>query len=88
VSRLSSRERHDRKESEVAGFLTKNEHPIERIARVGLGLGLLWGAATGALGAWGYVGVVPLLTGAIGSCPLYSLLGISTCPVPKGRAAH
>jgi hypothetical protein len=59
---------------------------VERIARVALGAGLLWAASTGAVGAWGYVGVVPLLTGLIGSCPLYTLLGISTCPVR--RTAH
>ena len=35
-------------------------------------------AATHTVGAWGYIGVVPLATGLLGSCPLYSLLGIST----------
>jgi len=71
----------------MAGFLTTNEHPVERVARVALGVGLLWATSTGAVGAWGYVGVVPLLTGLIGSCPLYTLLGISTCPL-KRKPAH
>jgi len=36
-------------------------------------------AATEIIGRWGYIGVVPLLTGLISICPLYSLLGVSTC---------
>jgi hypothetical protein len=32
---------------------------------------------------WGWLGIVPLATGLIGSCPLYSLLGINTCPMKK-----
>ncbi|WP_444813800.1 YgaP family membrane protein [Variovorax arabinosiphilus] len=32
------------------------------------------------IGDWGYIGVVPLLTGLVGTCPLYTLLGLSTCP--------
>jgi Protein of unknown function (DUF2892) len=31
----------------------------------------------------GWIGVVPLLTAAVGSCPLYSVLGLSTCPVAR-----
>ena len=53
--------------------------------RVILGIGLLGAAYTGTVGAWGYIGVVPLLTGLAGTCPLYTLIGISTCAVkPKG----
>ena len=40
-------------------------------------------AATGTLGAWAWNGVVPLATGLIGSCPAYTLLGFSTCPMNK-----
>ena len=64
-------------------FLAVNEHPIERAVRVVLGVGLIGLAVAGTIGAWGYIGVIPLLTGVVGSCPLYSVLGISTCPVPK-----
>ena len=59
-------------------LLKVNEHPIERVLRVGLGLALIGLAATGSVGMWAYVGIVPLATGLIGSCPIYSLLGIST----------
>lgn len=70
----------------MATFLAVNEHPVERIVRVILGLVLVGLAVTGSIGAWGYIGIVPLLTGAMGSCPLYSILGFSTCPMPKSTA--
>jgi hypothetical protein len=61
-----------------------NEGSTDRALRVTAGLVLIVLAATGTVGVWGYIGVVPLVTGAIGLCPLYSLLGISTCPAPAG----
>lgn len=67
----------------MAGLLKVNEHPIERVLRVALGLALVVLAFTGTVGVWGYIGVVPLLTGLVGSCPLYSLFGISTCPIRR-----
>ncbi len=60
-----------------------NEGTLDRVLRVGAGLLLIGLAATGTVGAWGYIGVVPLLTGAIGMCPLYTLLGINTCPASR-----
>ena len=57
----------------------------ERALRVVVGIALMALAFTGTIGAWGWIGVVPLVTGAVGSCPLYSILGFSTCPIaPKG----
>lgn len=67
----------------MASFFGVNEHPVERMARVALGLVLVGLAIMGTVGAWGYIGMVPILTGAAGTCPLYSVLGISTCPVKK-----
>lgn len=64
-------------------FLAKNEHPIERVVRVALGLGVLSLAFTGPVTPWGYLGLVPLATGLLGSCPLYTLFGISTCKVRR-----
>jgi hypothetical protein len=64
-----------------------NEHPVERGLRIALGLALVGFAATGTIGAWGYVGVVPVLTGLLGSCPLYTLLGFSTCPLKTQKAS-
>jgi hypothetical protein len=57
---------------------------VDRALRIGGGLILIALAATGTVGAWGYIGVVPLLTGALGYCPLYSMLGVDTCPVKRG----
>ena len=56
---------------------------IDRIARVVVGLVLIALAATGTVGVWGWIGVVPLLTVLIRWCPLYPLLGISSCPLKK-----
>lgn len=63
--------------------MSKNEGNLDRIARIAAGVGLIALAATGTVGAWGWIGVVPLATGAMGWCPLYSVLGISTCPMKK-----
>lgn len=60
-----------------------NEGTLDRALRVGAGLILIGLAATHVVGAWGYVGIVPLLTGAVGICPLYAVLGIKTCPVNR-----
>ena len=61
--------------------MQKNEGTVDRVLRVSAGLLLIGLAAMNVVGAWGYVGIVPLLTGAIGMCPVYKLLGINTCPV-------
>ena len=63
--------------------MQRNEGTIDRVLRVAAGLLLIGLAATGTVGPWGYIGVVPLLTGAIGRCPAYSLLGINTCPAGR-----
>jgi len=51
---------------------------FDRALRILVGLVLIGLAATGRIGAWGYVGIVPVVTGAWGFCPLYRLLGLST----------
>lgn len=56
---------------------------IDRILRVVLGLVLIALTLTGTIGVWGWVGVVPLVTAAFGVCPLYTVLGFSTCPMTK-----
>ena len=59
----------------------RNEGTIDRALRVLAGAGLLSLVFVGPETAWGWIGLVPLVTGLIGNCPVYSLLGISTCPV-------
>ena len=63
--------------------MTANIGTIDRAARILIGLALIVGALTGAIGAWGYIGVVPLATGAFSFCPAYRLLGLNTCPTPR-----
>ena len=65
----------------MANLLPTNEHPVERVLRTVLGLGVLSLAFVGPKSPWGYLGIVPLATGLLGSCPLYTLFGWSTCPV-------
>jgi hypothetical protein len=59
--------------------MTTNIGGMERILRIVIGLVLIGLAATGQVGLWGWIGLVPLATGLIGWCPPYSLLGINTC---------
>lgn len=63
--------------------MTKNVGGIDRILRITIGIALIAAAATGTLGLWAYVGVVPLLTGLMGWCPPYALLGFNTCSMKK-----
>jgi Protein of unknown function (DUF2892) len=52
---------------------------IDRTVRIVLGLALLDLMATGNIGVWGWLGIVPIATGAIGWCPPYAIFGWSTC---------
>ncbi|MEZ4405083.1 MAG: DUF2892 domain-containing protein [Polyangiales bacterium] len=63
--------------------MSKNEAGWDRAARVVLGIALLALTVIGPKSLWGLVGVVPLLTGIMGFCPLYRLMGVSTCPVDR-----
>jgi uncharacterized protein (DUF58 family) len=59
--------------------MQKNVGTIDRAVRIVAGLALIALAATGTVGVWGYIGVVPLATALIGWYPAYPLLGIKTC---------
>ncbi|KAI3597545.1 putative membrane protein (plasmid) [Cupriavidus necator H850] len=63
-----------------------NVGTIDRILRIVIGLVLIGLAATGGIGAWGWIGVLPLLTGIVRICPAYSILGVKTCSTPKAGA--
>lgn len=54
---------------------------IDKVLRVIVGVVLIALAATGNIGAWGWLGIVPLATGLMNFCPLYTLLGIKTCKI-------
>jgi hypothetical protein len=51
---------------------------VDRVIRLIAGLTLLALTSSGVIGAWGYIGIVPLVTGASAYCPLYTMLGIAT----------
>lgn len=57
-----------------------NEGRIDRTLRVMAGLALIALVFVGPQTPWGWIGLVPLITGLIGWCPAYTLLGIRTCP--------
>lgn len=61
-------------------MFARNEGSMDRALRIFLGVFLI-GMALSGVTAWGWIGVVPLITGLFGTCPLYSILGINTCKV-------
>lgn len=60
-----------------------NVGTTDRVLRIGAGVLLIGLAASGAIGVWGYLGVMPLLTGLFRFCPAYALFGLDTGPVRK-----
>ena len=66
--------------------MTKNVGGIDRVLRIVVGLALIAGFFLNTDGAyrWAYLlGIIPLATGLLSSCPLYSIIGISTCVVKR-----
>ncbi len=64
--------------------MTRNMGGTDRILRIVLGLALIIMTLSGVIGAWGWLGLVPLATAAFGFCPLYKMLGMNTCPMKQG----
>ncbi len=63
-------------------MFSKNVGGVDRILRIVIGIALLVAfAMTGSY--WFLIGIVPLATGLMSSCPLYSILGFRTCPMSK-----
>ena len=56
---------------------------IDRILRIVVGLALIGATLAGMIGVWGWIGVVPLLTGIFQFCPAYAIFGMNTCPMKK-----
>ena len=61
--------------------MSRNEGTADRVIRVILGLVLIALVFVGPQTQWGWVGLIPLVTGLVGFCPLYKVLGLSTCPL-------
>lgn len=66
---------------------SKNESNLDRTLRVVVGVALLALVFVGPRTPWGLVGLIPLLTGIVGVCPLYRLVGVSTCSLAAKRGA-
>jgi hypothetical protein len=64
--------------------MTRNEGNLDRALRIIAGLVLISLVFIGPQTPWGWIGLVPLVTGLVGMCPIYSILGINTCPMKKG----
>ncbi|MCB5161773.1 YgaP family membrane protein [Marinomonas algarum] len=56
---------------------------IDKALRIIVGAALIALALTNVIGVWGYIGVLPLLTGLFNFCGLYTLLGINSCKLPR-----
>lgn len=65
--------------------MSRNVGTIDRVLRIIVGLALIAGAATGTIGVWGWIGVVPILTALVGFCPAYTLLGLNSCPLSGSK---
>jgi hypothetical protein len=59
-------------------FRMMNEGLMDRVIRIVIGLGILSLVFVGPQTAWGWIGLVPLITGIVGFCPLYKLIGFNT----------
>ncbi len=60
-----------------------NVGTVDRIVRIVVGLVLIGLSVMGTIGVWGWIGVVPLVTGLFSFCPLYTVLGMNTCSAKK-----
>jgi len=62
-----------------------NEGTLDRTIRVIAGLAILSLTVVGPHTLWGLIGLVPLITGAVGFCPIYRIFGLRTCAAPPAR---
>ncbi|MEI6159025.1 MAG: DUF2892 domain-containing protein [Roseococcus sp.] len=53
---------------------------LDRVLRVAAGAALIGATMMGVIGPWGWIGFVPLASGLFSTCPVYSVLGLNTCP--------
>jgi hypothetical protein len=65
--------------------LPHNVGKLDKYARIGAGIALIGLAVTGTIGAWGFIGILPLATGLLNTCPAYTLLGVDT-RTPKEKS--
>jgi len=66
--------------------MNRNVGSWDRALRVVAGVVLIALTLMGTIGVWGWIGLVPLVTGLIGRCPMYKMLGLNTCPLDRREA--
>lgn len=71
----------------MSSFFAANEGTVDRVLRVVVGLAVLSLVFFGPKTLWGLLGAIPVLTGLLGTCPVYSLLGINTCSIKARKPA-
>ena len=64
----------------------RNESTADRIIRVAMGMAIVSQAFVGLKTPWAFLGLIPIMTGALGSCPMYTLFGIGTCSIKQSKA--
>jgi hypothetical protein len=68
-------------------LLHENIGPVDQWLRLSAGFVLLVLAGTGIVGPWGFIGVLPMLTAMVRTCPLYHLFGVDTRRPPRRRGS-
>ena len=63
--------------------MQRNVGSVDRVLRIVVGLALIGATLMQLIGAWGWIGIVPLLTGAVQVCPAYLPFGLNTCKRPN-----
>jgi len=67
----------------ASNLFPHNEGMVDRALRVIAGVVLVSLVFVGPKTPWGWIGVVPILTGLVGTCPLYTMFGWRTCPMKE-----
>ncbi len=65
--------------------MNPNVGTIDRGVRIVVGAALIAATVAGAIGPWGWLGVVPIATGLFRFCPAYLPFGLSTCSARSGK---
>jgi len=68
----------------LSKWFPRNEGTLDRVLRISLGLLVVSQVFVGLQTPWAWLGLLPIFTGALGSCPAYTLFGIGTCELKKG----
>ena len=68
--------------------MIQNVGTVDRVIRIVVGVALIAASVSGSIGAWGWIGVVPLATGLFRVCPAYLPFGLSTCQASRPNAGR